>query len=112
MLLEGGHALVADAYVVEEARRNLAAKFPEAAEALVTLLRQVEIGATASSPLKPEIAPHLPAKDRPVLAAAIKHQCQVLLTGDKTHFGPFYGQKLEGVEIHSPSSLAQKCTKP
>jgi predicted nucleic acid-binding protein len=56
--------------------------------------------------LASEIAPELPEKDRPVLAAAIQSRCDVLLTGDKTHFGPLYGRVLEGVTIHSPASLA------
>jgi len=32
----------------------------------------------------------------------------VLLAGDKTHFGPLYGRIIEGVEIHSPASFAIK----
>jgi hypothetical protein len=63
---------------------------------------------TCGSTLPVEIAPELPEKDRPVLAASIHHQCQILLTGDKMHFGPLYGQTIEGVEIHSPASFAVK----
>jgi len=49
----------------------------------------------------------LPEKDRPVLAAAIQLGCQVLVTGDRTHFGALYGKTLGGVKIHSPRSLAE-----
>lgn len=106
-LKAGGHVLVADGYVVGEARRNLEAKFPAAMEDFQDLMNQMESCAgTCGSPLPAELAPELPEKDRPVLAAAIHHRCQILLTGDKTHFGPLYGQTIEGVEIHSPASLA------
>ncbi len=70
------------------------------------LMKQVEAPATVSGPLRADLAPELPEKDRPVLAASIHHRCQVLLTGDKTHFGPIYGRSIEGVEIHSPASFA------
>lgn len=51
-------------------------------------------------------------KDRPVLAASIRHLREILMTGDKTHFGPFYGQSIEGVIIHSPASLARRLDMP
>ena len=101
-----GHTLVADGYVTSEAGRNLEAKFPAAMEDFGKVLESVETSATASKPLGTEVAPGLPEKDRPVLAAAIQHRCQVLLTGDKAHFGPLYGQTLEGLVIHSPASFA------
>ncbi len=47
-------------------------------------------------------------KDQPVLAAAIQLKCDVLVTGDRQHFGVFYGETLGGVTIHSPSSLAER----
>lgn len=104
-----GYVLVADGYVVGEARRNLEAKFPTALKDFEDLMKQVEASAgTCGSPLPVEIAPELPEKDRPVLAASIHYQCQVLLTGDKTHFGPLYGRTIEGVEVHSPASFAAK----
>ncbi len=103
-----GHVLVADGYVVGEARRNLEAKFPAASKDFEDVLKQVESFAGTSWPLPAEIAQELPKKDRPVLAASIHHHCQILLTGDKTHFGPLYGRTIEGVEIHSPASFALK----
>jgi len=103
-----GHTLVADGYVVGEARRNLEAKFPAVMKDFEALMKDVEAFAKVCGPLGSKIAPELPEKDRPVLAAAIHHRCQVLLTGDKTHFGPLYGRIIEGVEIHSPASFAIK----
>lgn len=103
-----GHTLVVDGYVVGEARRNLEAKFPEAIEDLERLLTEVESVPGVYVILPKEIAPVLPKKDRPVLAASIHHRCEILLTGDKTPFGPLYGQNIGGVTIHSPASLARK----
>ena len=101
-----GHTLVADGYVVGEARRNLETKFPATIKDFEILMRDVIATPKVCGALNADIAPGLPEKDRPVLAAAIYHQCQVLLTGDKTHFGPFYGHLIEGVAIHSPASFA------
>ncbi len=49
----------------------------------------------------------LPAKSRPVLAAAIRLGCDALVTGDRKHFGRAYGLEVGGVTIHSPRSLAE-----
>ncbi len=54
----------------------------------------------------------LAEKDRPVLAAAMQLACEALVTGDRTHFGTFYGKTLGGVKIHSPRSLAETLLKP
>ena len=102
------HILIADGYVTGEARRNLETKFPSSMKDFEEFMEQVETSTGICGSLAAEIAPELPVKDRPVLAAAIHHKCQVLITGDKTHFGPLYGQTIEGVEIHSPASLAIK----
>ena len=107
ILKADGHTLVADAYVVEEARRNLEAKFPAALKDFEGLLNQLESAATLRCFLPPGLVPELPEKDRPVLAAAIQRRCDVLLTGDKTHFGPLYGRNLEGVTVHPPAGLAR-----
>jgi predicted nucleic acid-binding protein len=104
----GDHMLVADAYVVGEARRNIETKFPKALGDFERLLAQVEIFTEVCGALPAEIAPELPEKDRPVLAAAIRHRCDVLVTGDKMHFGALYGQLIRGVMIHSPASLARQ----
>ncbi len=107
VLKSSGLTLVADAYVIEEARRNLEAKFPASLQDFEVVLRHIESSATLRCFLPPGLAPELPEKDRPVLASAIQGRCDVLLTGDRTHFGPFYGKKLEGVTIHSPAGLAK-----
>jgi len=105
------HTLVADTYVVDEARRNIEAKFPATMGGFEKMLSQIEFFTGVCGTLPIEIASELPEKDRPVLAAAIKHRCDALVTGDKRHFGALYGHCVEGVMIHSPASLAIQLLK-
>jgi len=102
-----GHECIADEYVIAEARRNLEQKFPSVLPYFENLLRGISRLASPPSLSTPSLALLLPEKDRPVLASAIQHQCQALLTGDKTHFGRLYGQSIAGVCVHSPQSLAE-----
>ena len=102
------HVLVVDGYVVGEAKRNLEAKFPEALEDLNILLVDIEATPGVTMILPKMIAPKLPEKDRPVLSASIRNRCEVLMTGDKAHFGSLYGQCIEGVTIQSPANLARE----
>jgi hypothetical protein len=108
LLVERGHAGVVDAFVVEEARRNLLTKGPDALETLDALLGQLHAAPAAAGSLRGSAAiKWLPEKDQPVLDAAIRSGCDALVTGDRTHFGPGYGKTFGGVAIHSPRSLAE-----
>jgi len=109
LLVARGHECCADAYVVAEARRNLQAKGAQALHVLDALLPHLRLAAA----VPPASAPSaelgwLPEKDRPVLAAAIRLRCDVLVTGDRTHFGAGYGRSFGGVTVHSPRSLAER----
>ena len=109
LLRVAGHECWIDDYVVVEAYRNLLAKGPEALSALDSLVASCRRNPTQSSAavaVRAEID-WLPEKDRPVLAAAIRLRCAVLVTGDRTHFGSGYGRVFAGVMIHSPRSLAE-----
>jgi len=101
------HQLVADGYVIGEARRNIEAKFPSALADLDQLLAGIETSEKVSGPLAPQFLPDLVEKDRPVVSAALQHHCDILLTGDKTHFGAFYKKTVGRLQIHSSASLAQ-----
>jgi len=46
----------------------------------------------------------LPEKDVPILLAAIEARCTHLLTGDVRHFGPYFGNTIEGVSIILPGN--------
>ena len=107
LLLQAGHECWVDDYVVFEARRNLGTKGAEALTALEALLTRVRLSPVqVASPTLKELD-WLPEKDRPVLAAAMHLRCDVLVTGDRTHFGAGYGKIFGGVAIHSPRSLAE-----
>ena len=84
-LLAAGHECVADAYVVEEARRNLAVKSVPQVVAPTRLLQRLEVAGAH---------PRIPANAAP-------------LTGYRTHFGRYYGKQLAGMQIHSPRTLAE-----
>jgi hypothetical protein len=99
--------LCADAYVIEEARRNLAVKYPGAVGFLEEFTATLDVGRLHPAPLPGHVAELLPVTDRPVLASAAHMRCDVLLTGDRTRFGHLYGEELLGVVVHSPRSLAE-----
>jgi len=104
MLLDAGHECWVDGYVVDEARRNIMAKAPGRLPHLDGLLSRLRMSAVAPAAARAEVD-GLPEKDRLVLAAAIAVECDALVTGDRAHFGKFYGRLLVGVMIHSPRSL-------
>jgi uncharacterized protein len=106
-LLVLGHECVVDEYVVTEARRNLAAKGSEALAELEALLKRLQVTKARVPSEVDKQTEWLPAKDQPVLHAAMSLKCQVLATGDRTHFGSRYGTSFGGVVIHSPRSLAE-----
>jgi hypothetical protein len=93
--------LVSSPYAITEAERNLSRKRPEALARLKVLLEPFEIfDALASIE-----SSNLPAKDVPILAAAVAARCHVLLTGDVTDFGHVLGQAVLGVRVLTPSML-------
>lgn len=106
-LLDAGHECWVDGYVIDEARRNISVKASAQMPLLDAILSKVNVA--TSSPATPgKSIDGLPEKDRPVVAAAAALSCEMLVTGDRTHFGKFYGQLLHGVRIHSPRSLYEQ----
>ncbi len=89
-------------YAIEEARRNLAAKFPDGVKVLERLLKQRAI----VSQLVTDLEVELPLKDRPILGGAIAGNATYLLNGDERDFGKFWGKTIQGVKIVSPRMLA------
>ena len=106
-LLEAGHECWGDGYVADEARRNLATKAATQLRVLDELIERVQVS-TVAPVLDRVAAAGLPEKDQFVHAAAVMTKCDILVTGDRSHFGKFYGRKVAGVEIHSPRSLHDK----
>ena len=103
VLLDQAKCLTND-YAVEEARRNLAVKFPDGVKALEKLVKQCEIVSRLEADLKVE----LPLKDVPILGGAIASHATHLLTGDEQHFGEFWGKTMQGVKIVSPRMVAEE----
>jgi len=87
--------LLASRYVIEEARRNLSeTTHLKRLDHYLEVVRIVsEIDPTIVLPVV------LPEKDRPVLMAAIAAKADYFITGDVTHFGKYFGQKVMGVKI-------------
>jgi uncharacterized protein len=101
--------LITSVYAAEEARRNLSN--PGQQSDLEELLGTVEIVPTAAPTDHPLFsALELPAKDRPILLAAISVGATHLLTGDFRHFGRYYGKRMEGVLILSPGEYLSSRT--
>ncbi len=108
-----GHCLVADEYVATEARRNVDGKGGnDAAAYLPALLSRIEVSPVQYPSMQQANVLWLPDKDRPVLIAAMALKCDVLVTGDRTHFGPGYGKVFDGVTIYAPAQLAQAIFPP
>ena len=112
-LQAAGHGLVADEYVATEARRNVDGKAGnEAAAYLQALLSRIEVSPVQYPAMAQADVLWLPEKDRPVLMAAMVLKCDVLVTGDRMHFGPGYGKVFDGVTIYAPAQLAQAVFPP
>jgi predicted nucleic acid-binding protein len=98
---------VTNAYAVEEARRNLAVKFPAAVRQLDPLVKKCELVNAVATGFKV----NLPLKDVPIIGGAVAAQAKYLLTGDERDFGQFYGETIEGVKVVSPKMLAEELTE-
>jgi predicted nucleic acid-binding protein len=107
LLIDARHECWVDEFVITEARRNLELKAPSGLAALDRLLKRLRVASLGTPGTELDAALPLAEKDRPILAAAIGLACDVLVTGDRTHFGALYGRSIGGVTIHSPRSLAE-----
>lgn len=92
--------LVTSAYAIAEAMVNLPDQ--ERRKRLQRLVRRIWVVPERHDITLPEEV-NLPDKDRPILLAAIHVGARYLLTGDKKHFGPYFGRKLAGVAILTPA---------
>ncbi len=101
-LAEVGYGtLMTSSFAVEEARRNVARKYPDAQRRLEVLLDECQIVPEGSANRVAWASDYLPAKDAPILAAAVESQADLLVTGDRAHFGALYGQPFKGTEVVS-----------
>lgn len=100
----GRCSLLSSPYALEEARRNLSLKYPEKFAAFGPLVMEMAVVPEATTALTIWATEQaLPAKDAPILAAAVQARVDLLVTVDRTHFGHLYGKVLRGVEIVTPA---------
>ncbi len=99
---DGYCLLLTSPHAMTEARRNLEARYPQAVERFENVLSVVQ-PVQEATPLLFQWARQqgLPEKDAPILAAAVQAHANVLVTGDKTHFGHLFGKTLRSVKILS-----------
>ncbi len=95
--------LLTSPYAAEEARVNLIEK--DQRQRLGRLLERVRIVIGVSG-IPPGIT--LPEKDRPILQAAIQAGASHLLTGDKRHFGKYFGRRYGGVLVMAPADYFRR----
>jgi len=97
--------LLTSRFAAEEALRNILAKNPQYIGEAETLLASIA-EVTEPSPAWLETARNngVPSKDAPILGAAMAHRVEVLVTGDRSHFGHLYGVRIEGVLVVPPAT--------
>ena len=96
--------LVTSPHALEEAKRNLGLKYPALVDALEQLVTLASVEPEAhSTDVGWALEQGLPPKDAPILAAAAHARCDVLVTGDRTHFGHLYGRRFRGIEVLPPA---------
>jgi len=107
MLLCGQATAVTSGFTLEEARRNIEVKRPGWAAEFSRLAEAVEIVPSVQFPLAVKIVD----KDKPVLCAAIRSSCDVLVTGDRQHFAPLDDLTVQGVTVVTLLRLAEMLTE-
>jgi hypothetical protein len=106
-----GITLVTNEHAASEAWDCLSQQSdPDSCRAVLSeLLNSLELVASPAGEPPPSTAWRLrDPKDVPILFGAIEAKCHYLLTADKTHFGPFFGQTLDGVTILQTGVLLER----
>ena len=99
--------MVTSCFAIEEARRNLEAKFPEVASEFEVLVGDVDVVPGVFNEACPI---DLPEKDVPIFLSAVGARCTHLLTGDLKDFGRFMNvpQKMSGILIQTVAEFLSK----
>ncbi len=99
----GSCSLFTSAYAVTEAERNLHHKKPEALKAFPALLAKLQIVPEPDRGKQAQAeALGIDEGDVDILAAALG-RCEVLITGDRRHFGRWMGRSVKGIQVLSPA---------
>jgi predicted nucleic acid-binding protein len=97
-----------------EAERNIRLKYPASADRFAALrsLLNMELEA-GQAEVAWALDQRLPPKDAPVLAAAVSCKADILVTGDRTHFGHLLGHVVRGLKVLTPAdALASVIAQP
>jgi hypothetical protein len=97
--------LVTNEYAIEEARRNLSAKSPDALKNLERLVQQCDVVPQLLTDLEIDLA----SKDVPILGGAIAGGATHFLTGDERDFGKFWGKTIRGVKTIRRECSPKNC---
>jgi len=99
---EGACRLAASPFAIDEAQRDIAVKREGSLAALDAMLAYVDLVADAHPALSTWAGRYVAAKDAPILAAAVGARADVLVTGDRRHFGYLFGRAVHGTRIEPP----------
>ncbi len=99
---EGYCECITSPHAVTEAHRNLEARYPSTLEIFqeICAIVQTTTEATPQS-VQWALEQGLPENDAPILAAAVEAKADVLVTGDKAHFGHLFRKTRQSVKILS-----------
>ena len=103
----GSCQLLVSCFVIEEARRNL-----RRPERIRRLDDKLEATLVVPESLADRCPLDLPDKDRPVFSAAMAARATHLITGDRRHFGAYYGTTVAGLTILRPSDYLRAAPAP
>lgn len=103
--------IYSSAYALEEARRNLAWKYPRCLDTLTAMSQAVRLVERATGGAVP---PGLAAKDIPIFQAALVSDASHLLTGDLKDFGPLMNRPEEtsGIVVRTVSDFLDGVEAP
>jgi uncharacterized protein len=101
-LLDLAHARNVGLVTSALAGRNLASKAPHAAGELPRVTANIARSRVPDAGLIAWATTQgLPPKDAPILGAAVAARADLLVTGDRRHFGHLFGRTLEGLTVVS-----------
>lgn len=104
-----GHCHICSSqYALDEALRNLNHKYPEATEVFDVITQSLKITPEPNPKLVNWAETLLPAKDAPILAAAVTARATILVTGDRKHFSELYGLSFSGLQILTPTQALEE----
>jgi len=99
---EGRCECITSPHAVTEAQRNLEARYPHALERFHAVRSTVQtVQEATTNSVHWALQQGLPKNDAPILAAAVQAKVDVLVTGDKTHFGHLFRKTKKSVKILS-----------